>query len=159
MARFRPADGPGRASEEGDVGSGVALPLLLVFALDEIGCAPPEFVDRVRGGSIWHDEELRSRDGRIGIVADLGADGLHCYVRIGEWTWAHFPACRLHCFHVVLPMTAMLLRDVPAAALFDEPLLQDPRIEVASLAPLNPRDPGMGTLVRLLMPLVPVIPG
>ncbi len=136
---------------EGDL---LELPIVLVTALAECDVPLASFIDRVQRGSLWQDEAIRSSDRRIVVQAHLAAEGLRAIVQIGEKAFYHVSAATLHVFDLVLPSTVLVVRDLEASCLLDDPLFRLLGVRIRKMKPLDHLDPGMGTTRLLHVPSI-----
>ena len=132
------------------------MPIVLLAALAECDVTLAGFINRIRHGSVWQDEAIRSADRRVVVQAHLGGEGLRALVQIGETTFYHTAASVLHLFGLVLPATILAMRDLQAATLIGDPLFQLSGIVIRRLRPLDHRDPDMGTAALLHVPTITV---
>jgi len=151
MSYTPPSNPPEDDTSTGGCHEQIDIPIVVLAALDAARTPVEAFLARLKRGSIWQDQAIRSSDGHVSIEAHLWRDGLRCAIRIGS-AWYHHPASVLQLWHVRLPATVLALRDVPASALLADPLFSDERIRVRSLDWLNRSDPDMGVVLRLQMP-------
>jgi hypothetical protein len=133
-------------------GSFIDLPVVLVAALAAVDVSIPTFLKRLKLGSIWQDQSLRSPDRRIAIQAHLPPDGLRCVIRLAPQTFYHFPANRINVYGATLPSTTMTLVNVPIKHIIAHDLLLDDGIMVRRIDVLDCFAPAFGICLQLQMP-------
>lgn len=137
-----------RVQSEGDR---IDLPAVLVSALEASGTAVHRFLDRLRQGSIWQDESIRSADGDIEIQAYLAPEGLRCLIRIGRSAFYHHPLGTFHA-HGMLRPGIDIGDGVPLACILPHDLLDTIPIMVTEITHLNAIRPDLGICIRVTMP-------
>ena len=146
-----PASGAHVPSADGHVD----VPAVLVTALEATGTSMEEFFNRLRRGSIWQDEAIRSADREIEIQAYLPPEGLRCVIRIGRSIYYHHPLRTFHVFGMLLP-TIDINDGVPLACILPHDLLDTIPITATRITNLNAIRPDLGICIRVAMPAIEV---
>lgn len=143
--------GPVSGSRFPSASGHVELPAVLVRALEATGTSIERFLDRLRQGSIWQDEAIRSADREIEIQAYLPADGLRCVVRIGRSIYYHHPLRTFHVYGMLLP--AIDVGDgISLGSILPHALLDTIPIVATGITSLNSHKADIGVCIRVTMP-------
>ncbi|WP_026046918.1 hypothetical protein [Sphingomonas sp. PAMC 26621] len=95
LCRPHESTGTGRAGARHEH---VALPVVLLAALDAAGIQVEDLLTRLLRGSMWQDQAIRSADGGMVVEAFRSADALRCFILVGPFAWYH-NAVDMFCGH------------------------------------------------------------
>lgn len=147
--------GPAFGPQVPSPGDRVELPAVLVGALEATGTSIEGFLDRLRLGSIWQDEAIRSANLEIEIQAYFPPEGLRCVIRIGRSIYYHHPLRTFHALGMLLP-TIDVGDGVPLACILPHEMLDTIPIRATRVTPLNAIRPDLGICIRVAMPMIEV---
>ncbi|WP_156351244.1 hypothetical protein [Sphingomonas sp. Leaf25] len=140
---------PGQAFE----GDRLDMPVVIVSALGATGTRVEDFLARLVDGPIWQDQSIRSPDRKVDIQAYLAPEGLRCVIRLREGVWYHHAFGTLHVWGMPLP-PVRTGEHIPLTHVLRHDMLDNLPIMVRAATELNARTAGLGTCLRVDMPMV-----